>query len=71
MKELGFVSPLHFAWLEEVPTRGLLQLDHVLLSKKRADLVPTDPSPAIDPLWQTPRAADLSDHAAVWFTINI
>jgi len=69
-KKLGLRAWLHEVWSEEMPTRGGLQLDHVLVSGGGETLLQDDPPPSVDTAWSTPDAQyTLSDHAAIWFAL--
>lgn len=60
-------------WHEERPTRGHLQLDRVITNGAGERLFPLTPEPFVDPAWSasgTPPAA-LSDHAPVWFPMDL
>jgi endonuclease/exonuclease/phosphatase family metal-dependent hydrolase len=65
----GYTEPLHRAWGGERPTRGRLQLDHVLTSQTANTVVPVAPPGELDSAWATSPADKLSDHRAVWFPI--
>jgi hypothetical protein len=56
---------------EEVPTRGPLQLDHVLASTSLVTAGADSPEPHTDAAWTTEDPADLSDHAALWVPMPI
>lgn len=51
---------------EEIPTRGVLQLDHVLASASLLLPGTGGPGPHLDELWLVEDPANLSDHAALW-----
>jgi endonuclease/exonuclease/phosphatase family metal-dependent hydrolase len=67
-EDVGFTDCVLRACGEERPTRGRLQLDHVLASGRAAQLVIKDPKPQVDGTWSA-SAQRLSDHAALWFNL--
>jgi hypothetical protein len=69
-KDYGLRSWLHERWGGEIPTRGALQLDHVLISRDVVSLLSLDADPELDPAWADPEdARRLSDHAPVWLPL--
>jgi len=54
----------------ELPTRGGLQLDHVLVSSGLL-LGADGPDPYLDPMWATSDPDDLSDHVALWVPLPV
>jgi hypothetical protein len=66
-EEIGFTDCVHRSRGTELPTRGRLQLDHILASGRAAQIVADDPPQSIDAAWARSPAQPLSDHAALWF----
>ncbi len=69
-EEYGLTDCVQRACGAELPTRGRLQLDHVLASGRAAQLISDDPQPYVDPAWSRPSGQPLSDHAALWFHLG-
>jgi hypothetical protein len=68
----GLVPWLHERWDGERATRGVLQLDHVLVSHEALPLLSRTGEPEVDAGWVDARAAlTRSDHAPVWFGIEL
>jgi hypothetical protein len=68
--ELQLVAWPAVAWGEERPTRGGLQLDHVLVSSAAEGFLVRDPEPRLDDGWPTTGMADRSDHTPVWIALG-
>lgn len=68
--EYGLKSWLHDCWTDERPTRGGVQLDHVLATEDAIPLLAADPPPEIDARWtNVEQLPALSDHAPIWFAL--
>lgn len=55
----------------EIPTRGGLQLDHLLASQTLLDDAGWHPGAYVDTAWSEADPADLSDHAALWVPLPV
>jgi hypothetical protein len=71
-KRQGLVPWLHERWASERATRGVLQLDHVLVSRDALPLLSRTGEPEVDQGWADAEAAlTQSDHAPVWFALEL
>ena len=70
LKEAGLHDVTFERWGEERPTRGTLQLDHVLHNDGTKGLLDGLPAPELDTAWSDQDHA-LSDHTPIWFRLRL
>jgi hypothetical protein len=70
VERLGFTDVTFTSWQEERPTRGRLQLDHVLPHGAAGITADQSSLPHTDLWWDDPGHRVLSDHAPLWFFLD-